>query len=285
MGDAKMVTKGLKSDFCGDVNLFGHEHNPNLEELKKYMDRRIQFIADSISKFDSSCTEDRFNILSDLTDLITEMIQRVCKYHKAESQKLVRFNVGNYPAKPDKAISACKTNMYTASIWVMKSLRFNDKLFEMMRILQKNMKVCNETNAVSLPGFSSLRLLHKSDYVAGEIDREEYPHLIRKYSDDWKDMVRESLITDECISDCLGLNGSIKLTNYINTYIKEECEPLQFMVNDKHQYELDGIATIAKTFIPALLPACAKIYEEGCSFLASRLYRKFMCVSPVCVVR
>ena len=50
MGDAKLVTKGLKTDFCGDVNLFGHEQNPNLQQLKNYLDKRIEFISDSIWK-------------------------------------------------------------------------------------------------------------------------------------------------------------------------------------------------------------------------------------------
>ena len=30
MGDAKLVTKGLNANFSGEVNLFGHETNPNL---------------------------------------------------------------------------------------------------------------------------------------------------------------------------------------------------------------------------------------------------------------
>ena len=138
MGDAKLVTKGLKRDFCGDVNLFGHEINPKLEDLKKYMDRRILFLSDCIEKYESSTSCDKFNIIADLTDLLTEMIKRVRKFYKAESQKLLRFSQGNFPCKPDKAISACKTNMYTASIWVLKSLNFNDELFRMLCTLQRN---------------------------------------------------------------------------------------------------------------------------------------------------
>ena len=285
MGDAKLVTKGLKDDFSGDVNLFGHEQNPNLNELKKYMEKRIDFISDSISKFHMSSTEDKFNTLSDLTDLVTEMVRRVRDYHTSKSQKLVRYNDGNYPTKPDKAISACKTNMYTAGIWVLKSLSLNDKIFDIMRMLQQNVKSYDGGPQSSLLDFNNLHLLHSSAYVAGEIDRNDYPHLIKKYSDEWKEMVRESLITDECISDSLGLNGTVKLNQYIKTFLKEECEPVQFNFSDKRQYELDGIATIANTFLPALLPACAKLYEEGCSFICSGLYAKFMCVSPMCVVR
>ena len=34
MADGKLVTKGLKENFCGDVNLFGHETEPNINELE-----------------------------------------------------------------------------------------------------------------------------------------------------------------------------------------------------------------------------------------------------------
>ena len=35
MRDGKLVAKGLKTDFAGDVNLFGHETSPNLDDLKE----------------------------------------------------------------------------------------------------------------------------------------------------------------------------------------------------------------------------------------------------------
>ena len=183
MGDAKLVSKGLKNDFCGDVNLFGHELNPNLDELKKYMDKRILFLSDCIEKYGSSSSCDQFNIISDLTDLLTEMIQRVRKFYKHESQKLLRFTQGNFPCKPDKAISACKTNMYTASIWVLHSLHFNDELFRMLCTLQRNSMLQPVKKLVDIRQCPNLRLLHESDYVCSEIDYNEYSHLVRKYSE------------------------------------------------------------------------------------------------------
>ena len=48
------------------------------------------------------------------------------------------FRTGNYPVKPDKAISACKTHMYTSSIWIHKALQLNVKLLKFMTNLQNN---------------------------------------------------------------------------------------------------------------------------------------------------
>ena len=84
MGDGKLVTRGLKSDFCGDIDLFGHEKSPNLNDLKDYMDRRIDFVSDSIKIFPHSSNANKFNIIYDLTDLVTEMLQRVRDYYKSE---------------------------------------------------------------------------------------------------------------------------------------------------------------------------------------------------------
>ena len=41
MTDGKLVTKRLKENFLGDVNMFGHETTPNLEQLKSTLESHI----------------------------------------------------------------------------------------------------------------------------------------------------------------------------------------------------------------------------------------------------
>ena len=53
-----------------------------------------------------------------------------------------------------------------------------------------------------------MRLLHDSHYVSAEIDKNEYTHSILKYSEEWMELIKQSFITDDTISDALGLNGS-----------------------------------------------------------------------------
>ena len=285
MADAKLVTKGLNSDFQGDVNLFGHEENPNLNFLKTYMDRRIDFISDSVAKFSECSTDDRFNTISDLTDLITEMVQRVRQFHRCESQKLLRYAEGNYSNKPDKAISACKTNMYSCSIWIMKSLRLNYELYEMLSKLQGNKFDDSKCGKTEITCCSNVQILHKSSYVASEIDKMEYPHLIQKYLDEWNEIVKESLVIDQVIGDSLGLNGTNKLNQYVVNVLKEEGIYSIYGTSRKSVYEIEAITTLSTVFMPSLLPSCAVLYEEECSFIGSHLYKKFLCVSLLCVIR
>ena len=285
MTDAKLVTKGLNNDFQGDVNLFGHEENPNLDFLKSYMDRRIDFISESFVKFPKCSTEDRFNTISDLTDLITEMVERVRAFHRSESQKLLRYADGNYNTKPEKAISACKTNMYTCSIWVMKSLHLNYKLYEMLTKLQGNIFHYSKSAKTELTCCSNVRILHKSSYVASEIDKFEYPHLIQKYSDEWTEIVKESVVTDQVIGDSLGLNGTKNLNKYVVNILNGEGMNEDHLLSWKSTLKIDAIATVASIFMPSLLPSCAGLYEEGCLFIESNFYKKILCVSPLCVIR
>ena len=113
----------------------------------------------------------------------------------------------------------------------------------------------------------------------------DYPHLIKKYSAQWKEMLKECIIPYECISDCLGINGTRKLNEYVKMHLKEEGELSSADIEHKAQYEVDGIATVANAIMPGLLPSCAIMYEEGCSFIRSHLYAKFLMVSPLAVIR
>ena len=131
----------------------------------------------------------------------------------------------------------------------------------------------------------NLRLLHDSDYVCSEINMNDYPHLVRKYSAQWKDMMKECIIPYDTIGDCLGINGTRKLNEHVKRHLKEEGELLSFDIEHKGEYELDGMATVANTLMPGLLPSCAIMYEEGCSFMSSQLYAKFLMVSPLAVIR
>ena len=51
MADGKLVTKGLKDNFCGDVNLFGHEIDPNINELDNEIQRHLEYISNCTCNF------------------------------------------------------------------------------------------------------------------------------------------------------------------------------------------------------------------------------------------
>ena len=140
MADGKLVTKGLKTDFLGDVNLFGHEHNPNLHNLKAELRNKLDFIANTCKSFEKLSNSDKYQVLLELTGLCTEMNQRIRTYNLSQKMKLQSFlKRDNSMKNVDKAISTCKTNMYTSAIWIKKALKCNMQLCKMMATLQHNL--------------------------------------------------------------------------------------------------------------------------------------------------
>ena len=61
----------------------------------------------------------------------------------------------------------------------MKSLHLNHQLYEMLSRLQGNIFHYSRIEMTELTCCSNVWILHKSNYVASEIDKLEYPHLFR----------------------------------------------------------------------------------------------------------
>ena len=45
MGDGKLISKGLTTNFEGDVNLFGYENCPNLDDLITDLHKKLGVIS------------------------------------------------------------------------------------------------------------------------------------------------------------------------------------------------------------------------------------------------
>ena len=127
----------------------------------------------------------------------------------------------------------------------------------------------------------NVRLLNDSQYVSSEIDKNEYTHLIQKYSEDWIEFMKQSLVSDETISDVLGLNGFKCLKKHEKNFIKGDYDDEVFQWTSKAEYEIDGISTISSLFMGGLLPSCAIFYEEGCSFVKGKKQPRLLSCSPL----
>ena len=130
-----------------------------------------------------------------------------------------------------------------------------------------------------------MRLLNDSQYVSAEIDKNEYTHLIQKYSEEWIELIKQSLVTDDTISDALGLNGCKCLKKHERNFIMDDYDDELFQQKSKDEYEIDGISTISSLFMGGLLPSCAIFYEEGCSFVKGKKQLTLLSCSPLGVIR
>ena len=76
MADGKLLSKGLGDNFTGDVNLFGHEKNPNLEALKVEVMKNLSFIADSLCCSTTNSNMDKYTNITDIATIVTKLIQK-----------------------------------------------------------------------------------------------------------------------------------------------------------------------------------------------------------------
>ena len=126
MADGKLVTKGLKDNFLGDVNMFGHETTPNLAELKCTLDSHITYIARCARSFKECNVADQYEILSDLLEMNTQFLSKIRAHNTVQRKKLSNFqNRDASSIIPDKAISLCKMEIYTSNMWIKNALKHN----------------------------------------------------------------------------------------------------------------------------------------------------------------
>ena len=153
---------------------------------------------------------------------------------------------------PDKAISNCKTNMYTAVLWMRKVLILNLNLARLCTGIQENLHIFNSSNNIDMHRISNLRLLHDASYICDNINALDYPHLIKKNSDNWHDLLHQSYVTDTTICDALGLKGFNTMRKHFKQFVKEErCHKLNEKAYEE-QMMMDGFYNYCKYFHASL---------------------------------
>ena len=244
-----------------------HEHNPKLQNLKEELKNKLDFFSNTCKSFDKLSNSDKYQVLLELTGLCTEMNQRIRTYNVNQKMKLQSFlKRDNSIKNVDKAISACKTNMYTSAIWIKKALKCNLQLCKLMATLQHNLHLFKTNSRLDIHSLHNGHFLYKSNYVSGNGTFTEYTNLIKRYSDMWYELVCESVVSSDTAYNALGLNGINSSKIHFKQYVKDE----KFMESQTQvtysQCELNGLASLCSTFASSLLPSCAVFYKEGCRF-------------------
>ena len=91
MADGKLVTKGLKENFCVDVNLFGHEIEPNIYELENEIQRHLEYISNCTCNFGLTEASDKYHMFSDLLNVMTVVIGKIRKFGSNEHKRLKTY--------------------------------------------------------------------------------------------------------------------------------------------------------------------------------------------------
>ena len=281
MADGKLVAKGLKENFCGDVNLFGHEIDPNINELENEIQRHLEYLSNCTCNFRIAAPNDKYHMLSDLVNVMTVVIGKIRKFGANEMKRLKTYEKSVFcDQKYMKVMSTCKTNIYTSNIWLKKVLKVNVEIHDIMAQLQNNKHLFSIASNPNESDKSNVRLLHAAETVSGHIDPLDYPHLIKAGSDIHKDLVRQSLMTTATIFTAVGLNKVSSMKSHFKRFVldigyNEDCIAANHV----------GLATLTNIIMPSMLPSCAVLYEEGCRYLNGKNRNKVICSPSHWIIR
>ena len=282
MADGKLLSKGLGDNFTGDVNLFGHEENPNLQQLKSEVLGKLQFINDALLRHNGVSDNDNFVTLTQIACITTELIQRIRNYMRDKMTKLNKFErQGGYSVK---TLSKLRTEIYSACLWSNKARKMNINILHMMATLNTNTNLFSTLSPLNVSQHGNVRMLHDSAYVGQHLDYNEFPHLFVLGSDIAMDLENQSLIPASEAFALMGLDKSTSLKTSYKIHITQELARFTEQITD-YQAHLDGLATTTAIFMPSYLPSCTIMYQEGIRLLDGIHHNKLLSCRSSAIVR
>ena len=151
--------------------------------------------------------------------------------------------------------------MYTAALWVKKALRINMNLFKMASVLQNNLHTFRSDQSIESKEITNLQQLHDADYVYSNLNPMDHPHLFKRYSYVWQDLIQQSVMCDYISYDSIGLSGLKAMRNYFKKFIKQEgpqcCEISKYVVlfvkclysvESAMSQDVDGITVLVRCY-------------------------------------
>ena len=267
------------------MNLFGHEDNPNLDNLKSEFLDHIEHIANSIGRYDTTNKQEQFHTLAELVTMLTNLNIKIREFHWKQNNKLKKLSgISNQGRNIERNISRLKTDLYTSAIWMKKSLNCNVNLMNLMAVLQTNTHTFNTTGPIEINSTNNICLLYDSAYVQEHVDTLEFPHLIKQQSDVWEDLVRQAILTDANIFMSLGLATAKAMKNMFRRNIING-DAVHNYTWDNVDCVADGISTLSSLIMPAFYASCCVFYEEGCRYINGKFNDKLIACSSTGVIR
>ena len=282
MADGKLLSRGLGDNFRGDVNLFGHESNPNIAQLQMDLMNHLNFISNSLDINDSVSSNDRYSNICEFISALSKLIQRIRNYMNEKMDKLKSCDESSNVYS--KYISKLKTEIFTASLWIKKSIKCNAHMLHMLSCINTNNNLFELDSPIQLNTYGNIRMLHNSHYISQHINAVDHPHVFKLGSDISYDIEQQSLIPAHDAYKLMGLDSMKALRTAFKTHITQEIPYHQEQITD-YQPRIDAIATTSTLFMPAYLPSCALLYEEGVRTMDGTNYRHLFCCRTTASIR
>ena len=182
MADCKRVAKGLRSDRMGDVDLWGHEKPPTLQQKLNQFRDECNHIKRSIELLPNASLLDVHDNLKYLLQLITYKIRDVREIENVERKRLLNYEKLNPdPNYKSSAKGACCVHIYDCKMFINNALELNQSLCKYMSLLQKTSCMFNNVR-VRLQDQLNCRRLLPPNYVAQHATVTQHPDWFQQHS-------------------------------------------------------------------------------------------------------
>ena len=292
--DGKKVNPGLDSKE-GDVNMFGFENSPTVEESSQRLSTEIELVQDmkeSLQYMDSipdeSVTNDQlFSFVEMVRALVFLLTVRLKEGRTLKSKQEYGLEKLKERAGPD-----WKKSKYLFAISGVQAFLFRVKQF-LDKTLNNISNLCKLGSAMNMKSFQycSGEYLDPSTqnnlFLLKEIDKQSQPiptNLIKQRSDMWHTIRKLAPVTGSSLHNAIGLRSLKEQKSHFDQKVlgleaPPRSELVQKYLDHGTKNEPNAIATIVGRYLPLFYPDL-NFFEEGCYLLNGQSGKTLIEVSP-----
>ena len=194
--DAKRIATGLGDNRIGDVNLWGHEGHPSLQECEDNLKHELSVIEILLDVANVPNT-DVFPLLKDLIQNISNRIKKK-RYsilgHEKYLQEITIMCEGNRRLckKYKKSIDDTKASIYTLKIWIQDALELNHKICYIMSEINRTNDLYICADRINLNEQGNVKILLYPELIAHKINLDVHTHVVKQRSEKWFQLCKEA---------------------------------------------------------------------------------------------
>lgn len=285
--DGKKLNAGVQGQKLGDINLWGFEDNPTLQERQLKLDIDLSVVSKIKDILDSEELKDTNNLMEvseTSKDLATEIknslsvlstrihdLRKVKVGKKIALEKLWSQVTGDWrSSKFAFAISSLKTRIYEIDACVVD-------LLNVVNYLGQAISIITETNS-SYQLSNTVELACQNNYVClvGIESQDKLEHIltnetlcvVQQKSEAWFSARKSAVVTGSTIYKALGFDGLKKQQSHYNVvYCNAESAERDVETLKRMQHgtinEINAVATLVSKVLPVYFPEHVFV-EEGC---------------------
>ena len=219
MADCKRLAKGLRGDRMGDVNLWGHEKRPTLDDKLQAFRQDTQSINHQIQSLPNANILQCHIDLKYVLKLITSKICDVREIENSQRKRLLNYEKLNpNPNSKTAAKGACRSHIYDCKMFINNVLDLNRNLCKTMSLLQKTS--CSFSSIhISLQNQRNVQLLLPANYVAQNTTVDAHPEWFKQRSPQWRNLHTQAHITGSTAYNAMGFRGFSQLRNHFKEFV------------------------------------------------------------------